>query len=63
MNWIKGRFFIWSRIGQKFLDSKLYSGNFQTRQKSRNISNFSNLRPIFQSIFLISKFTLRAQYV
>ena len=56
---VKDRFFIWSRIGQKFLDSKLYSGYFLACQKSRNISNFSNLELIHQSIFLISKFTLK----
>ena len=56
---VKDRFFIWSRIDQKFLDSKLYSGYFLACQKSRNISNFSNLELIHQSIFLISKFTLK----
>ena len=60
---VKDRFFIWSRIDQKFLDNKLYSRNIQTCQKSRNISNFSNLKPIYQFIFLISKFTLKIQYV
>ena len=63
MNWLRTGFFSSSRIDKKFPDNKLYSGYFQARQKSRNISNFSNLRPIFQSIFPISKFTLKIQYV